>query len=305
LSRNARSEILFFQFSQTLAQGDGKNNFKSDFWLSSFDFQISHFAQMKENGAFELWNRLYVDHLFITCFMKFTSLEWSTFRAWTFDFKVKELVENLNIEMLSNSSSHLRRLYHLVLPADFYNDNFTDTEDDSNWDLIAAEATNFEQHTSRLQSVSWLGTSTDGADGAGTSQAAASTSTTTPVVLQVDVDDFADSATQTAAVDTTSLVDEVFTSEGGNKFHFIDSCKGLAKRTHPLMVKSLEEAKLEGRSLCKQCSDLTHLRAVVCCTVGCTYCNTWHPHFCCKRCKDNLTGEHGRLCSRVTYHPVV
>ncbi len=61
---------------------------------------------------------------------------------------MKDLVEKLNVEMLSHSSSHLRRLYHLVLPADFYNDNFTDTEDDNNWDLITAEATNFEQHTS-------------------------------------------------------------------------------------------------------------------------------------------------------------
>ena len=105
------------------------------------------------------------------------------------------------------------------------------------------------------------------------------------------------------AVDTSNLVDEVFTSEGGIKFHFVDTCKGLAKRTHPLRVKSLEEAKLEGRDLCKHCADLTNLRTVVCCTQGCNFRPTWHPHFCCKRCKDNLTGEHGRLCGRVTYHP--
>jgi hypothetical protein len=282
-------------------------------WLVTFRLEIAHLAKMKQEGTLGLWNRLYVDHLFTCWYMKLSEMEWSTLCAWTFNdatcpnyvaWKVKDLVEKLNVEMLSNSSSHLRRFYHLVLPADFWNDNLTDTEDDNNWDLNVAKATNFEQRTSTLQSVSWLGTSTDGTDGTGTSQAAASTSTTTPVVLQVD-DDVANSATQTAAVDTTNIVEEVFTSEGGTKFHFIDSCKGLAKRTHPLMVKSLEEAKLEGRSLCKHCSELTHLRAVVCCTVGCTYRNTWHPHFCCKRCKDNLTGEHGRLCSRVPYHPVV
>ena len=313
LSLNARSALLFFQFSQTLAHGDNLDNFSSDFWLVTFRLEVSHFALMKQSGTLGLWNRLYIDHLFTCWEMKLSDQEWSTLRTWKFvdetsgtSWKVRELVEKLNAEILSNSSSHLRRLYHLVLDKEFFNLHFTDTEEDNNWDLITSEATNFDQHLSTMQSLKWLENQPE--EEAGPSQAMGSTLTTsTPVVVRVVADDDfpqIDGSTQTRAVDTSNLVDEVFTSEGGCKFHFVDSCKGLAKRSYPLRLVSIEEAKADGRDLCKHCADLTHLRTVVCCTQGCTYRPTWHPHFCCKRCKDNLTGEHGRLCSKVTFHPV-
>ena len=125
-SLNARSALLFFQFSQTLASADGKDNFASDLWLITFRLELDNLGSMRHNGTLGLWNRLYVDHLFTTWHLKFTNLEWSTLRTWTFDQQVHTLVNSLNCEMLWNSSSHLKRLYHLVLPADFYNTHFTD-----------------------------------------------------------------------------------------------------------------------------------------------------------------------------------
>ena len=58
LSLNARSSLLFFQFSQTLAHDDNLDNFNSDIWLVTFRLEISHFAKMKQEGTLGLWNRL-------------------------------------------------------------------------------------------------------------------------------------------------------------------------------------------------------------------------------------------------------
>ena len=141
-------------------------------------------------------------------------------RCWTFNdftcpnsvpWKVRVLVDKLNAEMLSNSSSDLRRLYHLVLKKDFYNDNFTDKDDDNNWDLITSQATNFDQRTSTLQSVDLLGTSDD-AD-AGPSQAAGSISTVESVTLRADDQDFPPPTLQELPVTPDDLVDEVFVTD--------------------------------------------------------------------------------------------
>jgi hypothetical protein len=190
-----------------------------------------------------------------------------------------------------------------VLAKDFYNDNVTDNDDDNNWDLIIAESTNFEKHISTLQSVDLLGTSDD-AD-AGLSQAAGRTSNVPSVTLRVDDEDFPPpTLQQELPVTTDDLVDEVFVTQGGIKLHFIER-KGFTQRTHDLKVISLEEAKADGRTLCKHCSELQGLRTPQCCSPGCGFKPTWNPHFCCKRCRDGLTGLHGRLCSRIPYHAVV
>jgi hypothetical protein len=302
LSLNARSAVLFFQFSQTLAGMDNLGNSDSTFWLCTFRLELDHFAALKQSKELGLWNRLYIDHLFTCWKMTFSTLEWDTLRCWTFNdftcpnfvpWKVRDLVDKLNAEMLSNTSPDLRRLYHLVLQKDFYNDNFTDNDDDNNWDLITSEATDFNQHTSTLQSVELNGTSEDAdaaalqADGTSpTLQAMGSTSVELPVTEELHQD----------------LVDEVFITSGGAKFHFVE-CKGLTSRTHELQVIGLDEAKTLGRTLCQFCSELKGLRTTQCCSPGCNFKPTWDSHFCCRKCRDQLTGGHGRLCSRVTYHP--
>jgi len=234
LSLNARSALLLFQFSQALAHQQGNSNFNSDFWLFTFRMEISHFTEMKENGTLGLWNRLYVDHLFTTWQMHFTDLEWDTLRAWTFDCKVGDLVNRLNIEMLSNSSSHLRRLYHLVLPTPFYNANFGEHFEDD-WDVVTAEAGNFTFHRATLQSI--------------------------PEFLDLLTSDQPDDADTSPALRTEPLTgtDEVFVTSGGNKFHLFE-CEGLASRTHPLDVVSLAEAKLHLRtlSLLSRCDEHSH-----------------------------------------------
>jgi len=293
-SLNPRSALLFFQFSQTLASMDGKDNFASDFWLVSFRLELDHLASMRQNGTLGLWNRLYVDHLFTTWHLKFTNLEWSTLRAWTFDQKVSTLVNALNCEMLSNSSSNLKRLYHLVLPRDFYNLHFTDEYNDNDWELINREGANFTKHTQTLQSLEWLdlNLSTSSKDTPVLSRGTDDTSTSPLAEAALDTQ-----ATQTLTSDVTDLADEVFITSGGARFHLTGECKGLSKRTNPLELVPLEEAKL-ARTFCGHCSDLTHIRTSVCCTPGCNFRPTWHPHFCCRRCKEGKH-DHGRLCSRV------
>jgi len=76
LSLDARSALLFFQFSQAMAHCDGLSNFNSDFWLITFRLEISHLAVARQAGTLGLWNRLYVDHLFTCWEMKLSEAEW-------------------------------------------------------------------------------------------------------------------------------------------------------------------------------------------------------------------------------------
>ena len=170
----------------------------------------------------------------------------------------------------------------MVQQKDFYNDNFTDKDDDNDWDLITSQASNFDQHTSTLQSVELLGTSDD-AD-AGPSQAMGSTSTVESVALQADDQNFPPPTLhQELPVTHDDLVDEVFITDGGAKFHFVE-CKGLQSRTNELRVIGLDEAKALGRTLCQFCSELQGLRTNQCCSPGCQFKPTWNPHVCCRKC---------------------
>jgi len=259
-SLNPRSALLFFQYSQTLAGSADSNNPKSDFWLVSFRLEIEHLLNLQAKKEFGLWNRLYVDHLFTSYGFTFTDAEWSTIKCWTFDSKVEELVENLNIEMMSNSSPELRRLYHLVLPKDFYDENFgRDFGED--WELVNTEEKDFQKQNQALQ---FLSLSLSSSEGEATSS------------LEV-------------------AVKEVFITSGGIKFHFIEECPGLQKRTNPLVAVSLEEAKKMQRTLCTYCSDLKNFRTSQCCTLNCTIETLRFPHFCCRKCKDGK--GHGAACT--------
>jgi hypothetical protein len=225
---------------------------------------------MKENRTLGLWNRLYVDRLFTTWFMKFTSLEWSTFRAWTFDFKVKDLVEHLNIEMLSHSNPALTRLYHCVVPTDFYNEHFLENTP-SDWEVISLEGSNFGLQTATLQTLNLEGE-------------ASSTHSMGTLGSQ----------------DSTGSViaDEVIITSGGTKFHFLESCVGLENRKRPIRVITFQEAKMKRRTLCSHCEQMKTFRTPLCSSVGCNFATTWEPHFCCRQCHENK--GHGRFCAGST-----
>ena len=104
LSLNARSAALFYQYSQTLAKGNNKDNFGSDFWLFTFRLEVAHIAELRESGSLGLWNRLYVDYLTTVRTLTFTNLEWSTLRCWTFGMSIGDFADALNAEFLSNSN---------------------------------------------------------------------------------------------------------------------------------------------------------------------------------------------------------
>ena len=149
--------------------------------------------------------------------------------------------------MLSNSSPSLRRLYHLVLPKDFYDENFGEDccED---WDVVTSQAADFKSQTANLQLM------------------------TLELPLQF--------------VPGRTLVGEVFITSGGIKFHFVEDCPGLAKRQNPLKAITFADAKALGRTLCAYCHELTQFRTPTCSTPTCNFTTTWMPHFCCRRCKD-------------------
>jgi hypothetical protein len=244
---NPRSAALFFQYSQTLARSENLDNPNSDFWLCSFKLEVEHMVTLRETEKLGLWNRLYVDHLFTTYGFTLTDKEWETFRCWTFDSKVGTFVDDLNIEMLSNSSPGLRRLYHLVLPKDFYDENFGDAYEED-WDKITDEAKDFKEQTATCQE--------------------------------------AFTCPEQASFIGEVLVTEVFITSGGIKFHFIEDCPGLQKRLNPLTSVTLQEAKSLRRTLCAYCQDMTRFRTLECSTPTCNFKTTWMPHFCCRRCKE-------------------
>ena len=206
------------------------------------------------------WNRLYIDYLLSAYELTFAA-EWGTLRRWTFGQKTSERVRALNHEFLSNSNPTLYRLYHLVLPKEFY---------------LEAFASTFEDHDGVME----------------TSQEA--TSSDRPL-QQIQLADDLQGASFGAR--RTILTDEVITSEKGKKFHLVADCPGLRKATAVLSVIPLQEAK-KTFHLCEHCTSNSNFRTPVRCTPGCNFRPTFMQHFCCNKCKEG-TSTHGRFCQRV------
>ena len=267
---NARSALLFYQFSQSMARWEQSDNPTSDIWLCSFRLELQHLATLKADGTLGFWNRLYVDHLFTTFDLKLTKDEWSTFRCWTFEAKTGRLVDDLNFEMLSHSNPALTRLYHCIVPTDFYNEHFLENTP-SDWEVISLECSDFGTQTATLQTLNFEG----------------------------DVSSTHSMGTLGSQDSTgTVLADEVIITSGGTKFHFLESCIGLENRKHPIRVITFQEAKMKGRTLCSHCEQLKTFRTPLCSTLGCSLATTWEPHFCCRQCVEKK--GHGRFCAQST-----
>ena len=143
-SLNARSAVLFYQYSQTLGRKELADNPTSEFWLCTFRLECEHLAKIKEDKTLGLWNRLYIDHLLTTYNLQFTENEWSTFKCWTFSQKTGVFDDALNLEMLVNESPNLRRLHHCILPEDFYDENFKEMFD-ADYEVVTSRRRTFKE----------------------------------------------------------------------------------------------------------------------------------------------------------------
>jgi hypothetical protein len=249
-SLNPRSATLFYAYSQSLARMDDLDNKTSDFWLVTFRLEVDHLMTLQSQKKVGTWNRLYIDHLFTAYDLALTDAEWSTCRCWTFGLKSGEFVDTLANEFLKNESPGLRRLNHLVLSKDFYDEHFGQDPTEE-WSALPNEEDNFVKQAENFVAVSLIGT---------------------PPELP-----HANNLVQ------ETLVREVFVSSKGIRFHFTEDCPGL-QAAIAVFGDTLDEVKRLRKTLCSHCRFMTSFRTKTCCSLNCNYPTSWNPHFCCRKC---------------------
>ena len=325
LSLNARSALHFMNYSQGLASTENLDDPTSPMILVAFKLEHKTLVENFKDGNFGLWNRRYLDYLSTLWSLQLSPMEWGTVKTWEFEHSVGEFRAKLDTELAYGRNSRHVRFYHMpLLKIDFESLTGEDLEENESagWELV------FSNEEAR-SAASTLSNSLDNSVPCPkcfrmncgvnhTSEAAESTLDGTHVTHLVEGETIGTIVTTgtfgnhvntvhqhlMTQLHSLPLIDEVYVSEMGAKFHFTNDCKGLQRVTTRVNLVPLEEALASDTLLCRYCEDTVTYRTLRCCIPGCTFTPTFMNFHCCHRCADGKAtlGTHGRRCAQRTYN---